>query len=218
MRPIRHLLIHNWFQKLFALILATMLWVTIASETSSEIGIEVPLEYRNIPEYLEITGDTTNSVEVRLRGSSNLIKEISSRDVSTILNLSGQTAGEKILTLTAQNVQAPFGAEVVRVNPARVRLHLERTISKMVRVVPAVRGKPAKGYAIGPVLVSPNMVEAEGPESRVTNLQSVPTAPVVVDERISDVQETIGLDVPDPLVRLKRVSTVDVRVQIVLKP
>jgi len=36
----------------------------------SEVGFEVPLEYRNIPAQLEITGDTANTVEVRLRAGN----------------------------------------------------------------------------------------------------------------------------------------------------
>ena len=42
-----------------SLILATMLWMAVANQASSEIGLEVPLEYRNIPAQLEITGDMT---------------------------------------------------------------------------------------------------------------------------------------------------------------
>src|SRR5881397_2122650 len=125
MRQLRHWLIYNWHLKLTSLILAVMLWMVVATETSSELGMEVPLEYRNIPPQLEITGDTTNTVQVRLRGSANVVKEISPKDVSTIVDLEGMKAGEKIISLTPQNVQVPFGAEVVRVNPSRVRFSLE---------------------------------------------------------------------------------------------
>jgi len=60
----------------------------------------------------------------------------------------GHEGGEKIISLTLQNVQVPFGAEVVRVNPSRVRFSLERTISKLVPVVPTIQGQPAEGYEL----------------------------------------------------------------------
>src|SRR5437867_72848 len=82
MRQLRHWLIYNWHLKLISLILAVMLWMVVATETSSELGMEVPLEYRNIPAQLEIAGDTTNTVQVRLRGSSNVIRDISAKIVS----------------------------------------------------------------------------------------------------------------------------------------
>src|SRR5690349_10572187 len=99
MRPLKRWQLwftHNWHLKVISLVLATMLWMLVATETSSEIGMEVPLEYRNIPPQLEITGDTTNTVQVRLRGSANIIRDISARDVSTTIDLSRMRPGEKI--------------------------------------------------------------------------------------------------------------------------
>src|SRR5215467_12717006 len=152
---------HNWYLKAISLALAAMLWALVATETSSEIGLEVPLEYRNIPPQLEITGDTTNVVQVRLRGSSNVIRDISPRDVSTTIDLSKMRPGEKIVPLSPQNVQAPFGAEVIRVNPSSVRFNLERTINKTVPVVPTVLGQPSDGFEIGSIAVNPNKVTVE---------------------------------------------------------
>src|SRR5919201_3683992 len=146
MRPLRHFVTYNWYLKLISLGLAAMLWTFVATETSSEIGMEVPLEYRNIPSQLEITGDTANMVQVRLRGSSNVIRDISAKNVSTTIDLSNMRPGEKIVPLSPQNVQAPFGAEVVRVNPSSVRFDLERTLTKTIPVVPTIVGQPADGF------------------------------------------------------------------------
>src|SRR5436190_17713630 len=105
MHPAKAWIKHNWFLKVLSLLFATTLWVAVASETSSEIGMEVPLEYRNLAPQLEITGEAANRVEVRLRGQASLIKQISVKDVSTTVDLSSVTAGEKIVPLTPQNVQ-----------------------------------------------------------------------------------------------------------------
>ena len=113
MRPLKHWVTYNWYLKLISLGLAAMLWMFVATEASSEIGLEVPLEYRNIPPQLEITGDTTNMVQVRLRGSSNVIRDISPRDVSTTIDLSKMKSGEKIIPLSPQNVQAPLDRKSV---------------------------------------------------------------------------------------------------------
>src|SRR5215467_4968157 len=121
MQSPKYWITNNWLLKIVSLILAVMLWMAVANEASSEIGLEVPLEYRNIPARLEITGDMTNTVQVRLRGSSNVIKGITAKDVATTIDLSKLNAGEKIVTLSPHNVEAPFGAEVIRVNPSNVR-------------------------------------------------------------------------------------------------
>src|SRR5213078_611391 len=209
MRQLRHWLIYNWHLKLISLILAVMLWMVVATETSSELGMEVPLEYRNIPAQLEITGDTTNTVQVRLRGSSHVI-----RDVSTTIDLSKMRPGEKIVPLSPQNVQAPFGADVIRVNPSSVRFNLERTLTKTVPVVPTILGQASDGFEIGSVAVNPSKVEVEGPESRVSTLASIATVPIRFDRRQTRIEQTADLDVPDPQIRLRRPAPVTVRVEI----
>ena len=214
MRQLRHWLIHNWHLKLISLILAVMLWMVVATETSSELGMEVPLEYRNIPAQLEITGDTTNTVQVRLRGSSNVIRDISAKDVSTTIDLSKMRPGEKIVPLSPQNVQAPFGADVIRVNPSSVRFNLERTLTKTIPVVPTILGQASDGFEIASVAVNPSKIEVEGPESRVSTLASIATVPIRLDRRQTHIEQAADLDVPDPQIRLRRPAPVAVRVEI----
>jgi YbbR domain-containing protein len=214
MQSRRHWLTHNWPLKIVSLVLAAMLWMAVANEASSEIGLEVPLEYRNIPAQLEITGDMTNTVQVRLRGSSNVIKEITAKDVSTTIDLGKMGRGEKIVPLSPQNVQAPFGAEVIRVNPSSVRFNLERTITKTIPVQPTIVGQPTDGYEIGKVTINPSVVEIEGPESRVNALSSIATVPIRLDRKQTHVEQTADLDVPDPQIRLQHPSPVSVKVEL----
>jgi len=214
MQSMRHWITHNWPLKVVSLLLATLLWGALSNQESSEIGLEVPLEYRNIPERLEITGDTTSTVQVRLRGPSTVIKGITSKDVATTLDVAKMGTGEKIVALSPQNVQTPFGAEVIRVNPSNVRFTLERTMVKTVEVVPTVTGQPAEGFEIGQVMVRPNTIEVEGPESRVKPLSSITTIPIRTDRKQSSVEQTADLDVPDPQIRLQHPSPVSVKIEI----
>src|SRR5262249_49924739 len=161
------------------------------------------LEYRNIPPQMEITGDMTSTVQVRLRGSSNVIKGITAKEVSTTIDLGRMRTGEKIVALSPQNVEAPFGAEVIRVNPSSVRFTLERTLVKRIPIVATIVGQPVDGYEVGKVMLSPNAVEVEGPESRVNTLASIATVPVRLDRRETSVEQTVDLDVPDPQIRLQ---------------
>jgi YbbR domain-containing protein len=214
MHSMKHWILQNWFLKVVSLLLATFLWAAVSNQASSEIGLDVPLEYRNIPSQLEITGDTTNTIQVRLRGSSNVIKGITAKDVSTTIDLGKMRTGEKIVALSPQNVQAPFGAEVIRVNPSTVRFTLERTVTKIVDIVPTIAGQPTNGFEAGQVFVSPNTVEVEGPESRVDALSSIATTPIRLDRKQSSFEQTADLDVPDPQIRLQHSSAVNVKIEI----
>jgi YbbR domain-containing protein len=214
MQTLKEFLTHNWFAKLFSIVLATMLWITISSEANSEIGIVIPLEYRNIPPQLEVIGDTTNTVEVRLRGPAALIKEILPRDISATVDLAGLPPGEKIVQLTPQHVRSPFGVEVVRVGPSQVRLNLERTTSKTLPVIVTLDGEAAPGFAVHESASVPASVEVQGPASRVQVIESVPTSPVRIGGKSASFSETVDLDLPDPMVRLQYLSPVEVHVTI----
>ena len=213
MRSPKYWITHNWHLKIVSLILATMLWMAVANQASSEIGLEVPLEYRNIPAQLEITGDMINTVQVRLRGSSNLIKDVTAKDVSTTIDLSKMGRGEKIVPLSPQNVHAPFGAEVIRVNPSTVRFNLEHTVTKTIPVRPTIGTLP-DGYEVSRMSVSPATVEIEGPESRVNSLSQIMTVAIRWDRKQSVVEQTADLDVPDPQIRLQHPAPVSVRLEI----
>jgi YbbR domain-containing protein len=214
MQRVRYLVTHNWLQKLFALVLAFLLWVMIATETSSEIGLEVPLEYRNIPADHEVTGDAVNTVEVRVRGPAALIREISPQDVSTTIDVGNLGAGERVVSLTSQNIRAPFGIEVVRVAPARVYVTLERTISKTLPVVANLSGTPAAGFRVQGVKVSPSSVRVHGPASKMHELERIATTPIVIEGMKNDFQRNADLDLPDPLVRVDQSSPVRVVIEI----
>jgi YbbR domain-containing protein len=205
---------HNWHLKTVSLILAAMLWLAVANQTSSEVGLEVPLEYRNIPAQLEIAGDTTNTVQVRLRGASNLIKDITAKDVSTTIDLGKMGRGERVVPLSPQNVQAPFGAEVIRVNPSSVRFSLERTVTKTISVEAAMTGQLPDAYEVGKVSLEPATVEIEGPESRVNPLSSIATVGIRLDRKQSDIEQTVDLNVPDPQIRLQHPTPVNVHIEI----
>jgi YbbR domain-containing protein len=211
---LKEFLTRNWFAKLFSLLLATLLWLTISTQANSEVGIVIPLEYRNIPPQLEVMGDTTNNVEVRLRGASVLLREISTRDISATVDLGGERSGERIVNLTPQNIRAPFGIDIVRVSPSQVRLNLEKTLVKSLPVVIRKDGEPASGYQIDSMTVTPTTVDVAGPESKVRAIDSVPTALVRVDGKKASFSGPVDLDLPDPMLRLQYLSPVQIRVNI----
>jgi len=219
MPQLKEVLFKNWYLKLFSLVLATALWALIAQESTSEIFFDVPVEYKNVPADTEVIGDTAKIVEVRLRGPSTLIREISAKDVSTFIDLGRVPLnGETSLPINAQNVHAPFGIEVLRVTPSLLRISLEATGFALLDVLPATMGHVAQGYEVETILVKPNRIKAEGPASHVRALESVKTTQIDLTNKKSTMIQTVDLDVPDPLVRFPETTPIRVEVKIRKKP
>jgi len=211
----KDLLLHNWHLKLISLALAAVLWAQVARTPTSETGVSVPLEYQNIPPRTEVYGDTANRAEVRLRGPSSLLRSISGQDVSLSIDMHTMAMGqEKILPLTPDLVHAPFGVEVVRVNPARVHLTVEPTAQRTVRVVPITTGLPKAGFEAEKTTVTPETVDIEGPESHVRAVNAISTTPIRLKDRSATFTETVDLDIQDPVVRILKATSVKVGIKI----
>jgi YbbR domain-containing protein len=211
----KDLLLRNWHLKLISLGLATVLWAEVARTPTAEIVLPVFLELENIPAQTEVFGDIPDSVQIRLRGPSSLLRTLSQQNVSFSIDMREAAMGvERVVALTPDLVHAPFGVDVVRVNPASVRLTVEQTAARDVKVVPTLSGMPAQGFEIEKTMVSPEAVQVEGPMSHVRDLETIKTTPINLDGRKEVFREVVELDWSDATVHPKPGTvTVEVRIR-----
>ena len=206
----------NLALKFLSISLAVLLWFTVSGEpTIVERGLRIPLEFQNIPDGLEIVGDTPDTVDVRVRGSSAILSRLEPGEVVAVLDLQTARPGSRLFDLVTEQVRAPFGVDVAQVAPATIALDLERSgPPREVPVVPAVEGEPAPGYVVGEVSSEPATVLVVGPESRLQQLTEAMTEPVVVAGATAPVTAEVTVGVPDLALRLsvprRAVVTVDV--------
>lgn len=204
--------------KALAVGLATLLWLTVLGEPVVERGLRVPLEFRNIPDALEIMGDPPASVDVRVRGTSGLLSRLQPGDVVVVLDLGSARPGSRLFHLRTDQVQAPYGVEVAQVVPATVALEIERSGEVTVPVRPAIEGTPAPGFAVGAVTAVPSAVTVVGPVSRLRALNEATTETVSVEGANSTVKDVVTTGVMDSALRLKEPQSVSVEVAIVPAP
>jgi len=120
----RNWVLHNWHFKLFALLAAFLLWSTYTSEPAAEVGFVVRLEIRNVPPNMEISGDIPAQVRLRIRGRSSLLRRLSAGDLGITVDLTGAKPGDITIALTPNMVETPYGATVVRIEPASFQITL----------------------------------------------------------------------------------------------
>ena len=131
LRYFRNLLLRNLQLKVVSLTLAILLWIALNGEPKSEIGLKVPLEFRNSPKGVEVLGET-NAVDIRLSASSSIVKRIDASEVTASIDLSDWTPGERTYSLGESNLSVPFGVAVTKIAPNKIRLRFEPTDSKLV--------------------------------------------------------------------------------------
>jgi len=204
--------------KAFAVGLATLLWLTVLGEHVVERGVRAPLEFRNIPETLEIMGEPPAAVDVRVRGTSGLLSRLQPGEVVAVLDLASARPGSRLFHLRTDQVQAPYGVEVAQVAPATVAIELERSGERTVPVVPSIEGAPAPGFDVGTVSVTPPEVAVIGPVSRLEALTQATTETVSIEGADSTVKDLVTIGVMDSALRLKAPQSAMVEVEIVPAP
>jgi YbbR domain-containing protein len=188
--------------KVISVALALLLWFVIGEKTS-ERGLSVPVELQNVPRDLELVGEPTNVVDVRVRAAPSVIQRLTPGDVSARIDLSGVREGEHIVHLTSDDIRVPFGVRVVKITPSIITMGFERTMQKTVPIRPRLLGRPALGYEVAEVGAEPGEVRVAGPKSRVQEMESAYTEPVSVESAGSTVVETVNLGLDDPVLRIQ---------------
>lgn len=211
--PFRHLGL-----KVVAVALAALLWLIVAGDHLVERSLRAPLEFRNIPNELEIVGDPPTSVDVRLRGSSAQLAGLQPSEVVAVLDLKDARPGSRMFHLSASEVRAPYGVEVAQVFPATLGLDLEKSGRRTVPVSPVLDGEPAPGFIIGKVTTDPPTVEVAGPASHLKQLTSATTEPIVVDGKREKFTDQVTVGTTDAAVRLVDAQTARVTVAILPAP
>ncbi len=212
-RPFAHL-----GQKLFAVVLAVLLWFAVARDPIVERVLRVPLQFQNIPEGIEILGEPLGSADVRARGASGIVSRLQPGDVTAVIDLGSSRPGLRLFHLDAGGVRAPFGVAIEQVAPATVAIELERTASRLVPVAPAIDGRPARGYVVGNVSSDPGTVEVVGPESRLMRLTDATTEPVAVTGATELLRDEVAIGVSDSSLRLAEPTTAVVTIDVLPAP
>lgn len=211
--PFRHLGL-----KVLAIALASLLWFTVAGEHVVERSLRVPLEFRNIPNDLEIVGSAPDNVDVRVRGSSALLSRVQAGEIVAVLDLSTARTGSRLFHIRSDEVRAPFGIEVAQVVPPTISIEVEKSAQRKVPVVPATQGEPAPGFVAGRVSAEPATVDIVGPDTRVRQIAEATTEPVSIAGARSRVRDVVTVGVADSSVRLLLPQSATVIVEVAPAP
>jgi YbbR domain-containing protein len=169
----------NWPIKLVSLVLAVTLWFYVTSRGKTEVTTVVPLALRNVPQDMVVVGDVPASLTVRVQGQERALRDaaLAKRIVGNV-DLARAREGENRIHLSAEDVQTPAGVLVTHLDPFEISVRLDRIDRKTLRLKPVVTGRPAPGYRIKSVSVTPLRVTLEGPASVLGSFNLLRTLPV----------------------------------------
>jgi len=211
----RRLFLDNFIYKVISLLLAVGLWLAVARTPVAEIEMRVPIEFRNLPDNLEIDSATFTEAQVRLRGPERVLHGMSVADVRAEVDLSSMQAGERTFDLTARHVHVPNEVEVVQIIPGQFHLSFDSRDKRTVDIHPRVTGSFAGGMRVAQVIADPPNITVTGPRRRLEKLEAATTDPVDVSGTMSRASFTTQAYVADPLIQV--VNPRPIRVTVIME-
>ncbi len=216
-RPLRwlaDLVSKNLGWKLLSLVMAVILWALVSSEPELSTFTTVQLEYKNLPEDLEIASEPVSRVSLELRGSSAVLSALNDAGAhpAVILDMSNVLPGERTFTVNDRNVKLQRGVSLVRAQPSQVRFIFERRMTRPIPVVVRFAGAGANGYTVASKTVDPPTLTVTGPASHVARISGADTDPVDLAGVVGSSQFRVNAYVNDPYVRFQSYPQVTVTV------
>lgn len=211
----RRVFVQNFFFKFISLLLAVGLWLAVARSPIAEVETRVPIEFRNLPDNLEIDSASFTTAEVRLRGPERAIHRLEPGDVRAEVDLSNVQPGERTFDLTARHVHVPQELEVVQIIPGQFHLSFDSRDTRTIEVHPRVTGNFANGMRVAQVNADPAEVTVTGPRRRVEALEAASTDPVDASGTMSSASFLTQVYVADPLIQI--VHPKPIRVTVIME-
>ena len=100
--------------KIFSVLLAVSLWIFVTYKGQTEMAIETPISFKNIPRGMELLRQSAKTVTLNLRGHERLLKSLRPIDISVVVDLSKAKKGETTYYLDKKSIIIPGTAEILR--------------------------------------------------------------------------------------------------------
>lgn len=209
----KKLLFENIGLKISAVLISVFLWFFITSRGQSELSIEVPIEFKNIPQGLEMISYSARTVSVTVKGHERIMKNIKSSDIRVFADLEKAKKGEGIYYINRDEVKLPYAMNVLSVSPSSVRVRFDETASKNVPVRPSITGAPAAGYFVSSITAEPKEIAVSGQRAEVKKINELKTEPLEITGINKGLTRELNLDLGGANVRVDN-DTVKVTINV----
>jgi hypothetical protein len=208
------LIFENIGWKLLSLAAAATIWAMVATEPELSTFATAQVEYKNLPDDVEIGSSPITSVLLELRGPSGQLSGIGEASLHphVILDMSAAAPGERTFTVDDGAVKLPRGVRLVRAMPEQVHFDFERRLEASVPVAVRITGEGHDGYFVASQSAQPGRLGIVGPASHVARVTQAVTDPVDVSQVVGTSEFRVNAFLNDLYVRFQSSPQVEVSV------
>lgn len=210
----RRVFVKNFFLKFIAAVLTLALYIWVSEDRETVVAGYAPVQIV-VPDGLSLVSDPIDRVKVTFRGRWSDINRFDPSDLDPIrLDLS-PTDKDTVVSITSDRMAVPPTIRVTDIEPDSMYVDLERESYKNVPVRPRVSGNPRSPYTVEQVQITPETITIRGPESRLDDIDAVPTERVDITDRTRSLRREVRPDISDGLITAEFDTPIELTVDIV---
>jgi hypothetical protein len=198
-------LVDNLGLKLFAVLLAVLLYLHVLTDRTVEETVEFPVVVRGLADSLALAAAPPPTVAARLRGSGKQILRLRYLKPALEIPMAGVGPGTYVRTFGAADVPLA-GSEGVTVleilEPSRLVFAVDPRGERRIPVFAVTTGAPARGFVVSAApSVRPEGVLVTGPAQWLAAQESVLTQPIAIAGRRESLVVMQPIVLPPPFAR-----------------
>jgi len=160
---------------ILALAISVFIWAVAQGTSSIQESFDVPVELVGVEEGLVVTDQSSDSINVRLRGSRASLRNLDREGMKYRVDATGGKPGVAVYEVDVETIDHPTGTTFAGYSPSRLQVRFEKRGRKAVAVRAAGQGVPAPGFHVAGVVIEPAKSWLEGARSQVMRLTEVVT-------------------------------------------
>ena len=176
-----------------ALAISVFIWAVAQGTSSVQQSFDVEVELVGLEESLVVTEQSSDAINVRLRGSRAALRNLAVDQLKYRVDVRGGKAGVAVYEVDVESIPHPTGTSFVGYSPSRLQVRFEKRGRKNVAVRAETEGTPAPGYHLVGVVVVPDKIWLAGARSQVTRLKEVVTEKIDISGLTADAQKEARL-------------------------
>jgi YbbR domain-containing protein len=191
----------NFSLKIISLAVGVILCAYVSSETMMQGKIRVPVEVRNMPQSLVVTGGVPETLGITMSGPRLGFLLVSLRKVHYQLDMSAIGPGVHAHEIAPDELELPWNLKVMSIEPTEMKIEVDRLIRKELPVKPGTTGTVKEGWYVRETRVHPESVTVSIPAAVAARIDGIETEPIDISGEDGKVEREVVLRLDEAGVR-----------------
>ncbi len=196
---------------LISLLSITGIWVSFSKGMETLASHEVPIEFMNPDQKMEILSTSTSNAKLLLSGSRTLINSIKPEQIKIKINLSRSAIGINKLSISKENISLPPGIRLKKIEPSELDVTLDTLIEKELPVQPNWIGKLPEGLKMKEARAIPPTVNVIGGGLALKDISTIFTEQISLDKLTESGRIAVNLVVNPASLKLKNAGKIQIQ-------